>query len=154
MWSGATLKCGRWHIICLYILTHFKGCQTGSGAVFLAAESEEAMFRHLLRSCWLPIIASPGNTICDQLLRSSGLRGQRSSFNLVPAYSIYGIHNAIEEPEPVPRQPIPTDVPVKEPIDVPVREPRDVPPAPQPERPNSTPTTEPHDRPIDRRRML
>lgn len=113
-------------------------------------ESEEAMFRLLSRIYWLPLIASPGDSIFSELLRSSGIRGQRRSFNLVPAYSIYGVHNAIEEPEPVPRQPIPTDVPVKEPIDVPIREPHDVPPAPQPERPKRTPATEPHDRPNDR----
>lgn len=110
------------------------------------AESEEAMFQLLTRTCWLPLLMSPGNSIFDELLRSSERRGRQRSFSLVPAYSIYGVHNAIEEPEPVPRQPIPTDVPVKEPIDVPMREPHDVPPAPQPERPKRTPTTEPHDR--------
>lgn len=107
------------------------------------------MFELLMKSYWLPLLANPGNSIFSELLRSSGDRGQRRSFNLVPAYSIYGVHNAIEEPAPAPRQPIPTDVPVKEPIDVPVREPLDVPPAPQPERPKHTPTTEPHDRSND-----
>jgi hypothetical protein len=104
------------------------------------------MFR--LFNIWVltPLWASPGNTIYDEILRTSGWRGQRRSTSLVPAYSIY---NGIEEPEPPPRQPIPTDVPVKEPIDVPLREPRDVPPPPGPERHVPSPTKEPHDPPRD-----
>jgi hypothetical protein len=95
----------------------------------------------------LSLLASPGNTIYDEILRSSGWRGQRRSNTLVPAYSIY---NGIEDPPPPPRRPIPTDVPVKEPIDVPLREPRDVPPPPRPEKHVPPPTKEPHDpRPSD-----
>jgi hypothetical protein len=93
------------------------------------------------------LLATPGNTIYDEILRSSGWRGQRRSNTLVPAYSIY---NGIEDPPPPPRRPIPTDVPVKEPIDVPLREPRDVPPPPKPEKHVPPPTKEPHDLPPDR----
>lgn len=98
---------------------------------------------------WMPrFLASPANSLYQELLRSEGGRGRRKSHNLVPAYSIYG---AIEDPPPPPPRPIPTDVPVKEPLDVPIRSPQDVPPAPQPERPTPTPTKEPHDRPPDSR---
>ena len=47
----------------------------------------------------LSLLASPGNTIFDEILRSSGWRGQRRSNTLVPAYSIY---NGIEDPPPPP----------------------------------------------------
>lgn len=89
----------------------------------------------------MSLFATPGNTIFDEILRSSGRRGQRRLATLVPAYSIY---NGIEDPPAPPARPIPTDVPVKEPIDVPLREPRDVPPPPEPERHVPPPTTEPH----------
>jgi len=104
------------------------------------------MFR--LFTMWLsmPLWASPGNSIYDEILRTSGLRGQRRSFSLVPAYSIY---DGIEDPPPPPKRPIPTDVPVKEPVDVPLREPRDVPPPPGSEKPVAPPTKEPHDLPPD-----
>ena len=99
-----------------------------------------------LFTSWLlpPLWASPGHSIYEEILRSSGWRGQRRSNKLVPAYTIYG---GIEDPDPIPRQPIPTDVPVKEPFDVPLRAPRDVPPPPEPERHVPSPTKEPHDRP-------
>jgi hypothetical protein len=100
------------------------------------------MLRSITTWLSLPIVASPGQAIYDEILRSGSWRGQRRSNTLVPAYTIYG---GIEEPSPIPRQPIPTDVPVKEPIDVPAREPRDIPPPPDTERPTKPPTTEPHD---------
>ena len=100
------------------------------------------MLRLLNNLLLLPLWASPGNSIYTELLRSSGLRGQRRTLSLVPAYTIYG---AIEDPPAPPRQPIPTDVPVKEPLDVPARGPRDVPPPPEPEKKRQTPTSEPHD---------
>jgi hypothetical protein len=104
------------------------------------------MFR--LFTMWLlaPLWASPGNSIYDEILRTSGCRGQRRSLSLVPAYSIY---DGIEDPPPPPKRPIPTDVPVKEPVDVPLREPRDVPPPPGSEKPVAPPTKEPHDLPPD-----
>jgi hypothetical protein len=95
----------------------------------------------------LPLWASPRNTIFDEIVRSNSWRGQRRSHSLVPAYTIYG---GIEEPDPIPRQPIPTDVPVKEPLDVPLRGPRDVPPPPGSEKPVPPPTKEPHDVPPSR----
>ena len=91
-----------------------------------------------------PFWASPGHSIYEEVLRSGSWRGQRRSQSLVPAFSIY---NGIEDPEPPPPLPIPTDVPVKEPMDVPLREPRDVPPPPGSEKPIPTPTKEPHDMP-------
>src|SRR3954453_19378983 len=88
--------------------------------------------------------ATPGNSIHDEIVRSSGWRGQRRSNTLVPVYSIY---NGIDDPPPPPKRPIPTDVPVKEPVDVPLREPRDVPPPPGSEKPVPPPMKEPHDMP-------
>jgi hypothetical protein len=102
------------------------------------------MLRLFTIRLFTPLWASPGQSIYDEILRTNGWRGQRRSNTLVPAYSIY---NGIEEPDPIPRQPIPTDVPVKEPLDVPRRDPKDIPPPPGSERPSSTPTKEPHDMP-------
>ncbi len=97
----------------------------------------------------LPLWASPGNSIYDEILRSNSSRTQRHVRTLVPAYTIYdGLeYDGIDEPKPPKTRPIPTDVPVKEPADIPVREPRDVPPPPEPERKVPTPTKEPHDVP-------
>jgi hypothetical protein len=102
------------------------------------------MFSFIKYTFGLPFWATPGNTIYEELLRSSGWRGQRRSNTLVPAYSIYA---GIEDPPAPPQRPIPTDVPVKEPIDVPTRGPRDIPPPPGSEKPVAPPTTEPHDLP-------
>jgi hypothetical protein len=76
----------------------------------------------------LPLWASPGNTIYDEILRSNGWRGERRSNSLIPAYSIYAPEfDAIEDPPPPPKRSIPTDVPVKEPHDVPPPKPRPIP---------------------------
>ena len=101
-----------------------------------------------LFTSWLltPLWASPGNSIYDEIMRTSGWRGQRRSHSLVPAYSIY---DEIDDPPAPPKRPIPTDVPVKEPTDVPLRAPRDVPPPPGSEKPGPPPTKEPHDLPPD-----
>ena len=120
------------------------GCQTGSSWQPSNRKKRRAMFGFIKYTFGLPFWATPGNEIYEEILRSSGWRGQRRSNTLVPAYSIYA---GIEDPPPPPQRPIPTDVPVKEPIDVPTRGPRDVPPPPGSEKPVPPPMHEPHDRP-------
>ena len=125
------------------------GCQTGSPVTSTTAKNKGGgPMNLLLINFVLPsFLASPGHTVYDEILRSSGWRSQRrSTKSLVPAYSIYTAEfAAIEDPPAPPQRPIPTDVPVKEPNDVPLREPLDVPPGP--EAPVSPPTKEPHDTP-------
>ncbi len=119
-------------------------CQTGSGWQPSNRKKRRAMFSFIKYTCGSSFWATPGNMIYEEILRSSGWRGQRRSNTLVPTYSIYA---GIEDPPPPPQRPIPTDVPVKEPIDVPTRGPRDVPPPPGSEKPVAPPTKEPHDVP-------
>jgi hypothetical protein len=90
--------------------------------------------------------ASPNNTIYDEILRSNHWASQRGVRAIKPEIPE---EHPVEEPQimPAPRQPIPTDVPVKEPLDVPVREPRDVPP-PKPEGPPTPAKDNPKPRPI------
>ena len=82
------------------------------------------MFRiyRTMTDWWLiGFCATAGNSIFELMIAASGWHLDRTARALSPGFP----H---DEPQPQTVQPIPTDVPVKEPHDVPAPQPHDVPP--------------------------
>jgi hypothetical protein len=74
---------------------------------------------------FLPLCASPGNTMFDLLMAANNWSVDRRARTLTPTYM--ADDEPVEKPSG-PELPDPTDVPVPDPHDVPVHEPTDIPP--------------------------